>query len=53
MIDRYAHIGFAAKQSALEALSSKGYVTNNDTKSDPKQSPSTQVVDFIGGRVGI
>jgi len=53
MIDRYAHIGLAAKQSALEALSGKGNGTNHDTKSGLEQPPSSQVVDFIGRRVGI
>ena len=53
MIDRYAHIGLAAKQSALEALSGKGNGRNNDTKSGPVQPPSSQVVDSIGRRVGI
>lgn len=53
MVDRYAHIGLAAKQSALEGLSSKGNGTINDTKGGPVEPPSLQPTDSIGRRVGI
>jgi hypothetical protein len=53
MIDRYSHIGLAAKQSALEALSIKGNGTNYDTKSGPEQPLFSQVIENIGRRVGI
>jgi integrase len=53
MVERYAHIRLEAKRSALEALSGKGNGTNNGTKSGPEQPLPSQVVDFIGRRVGI
>jgi len=36
MLDRYSHIRLEAKRNALQALSSKGYDTINDTKSGSK-----------------
>lgn len=53
MVDRYAHIGLAAKQSALEGLSGKGNGTINDTKGGLHEPPSLQPTDSNGRRVGI
>ncbi len=53
MVNRYAHIGLEAKRSAVEALSGRGNVMNNDMKSGQEQPLSSQVADSIGRRVGI
>jgi len=51
--DINSHIRLEAKRNALEELSGRGNVMNNDMKSGPKQPPSSQVVENIGRRVGI
>jgi hypothetical protein len=52
MLDRYSHIRMEAKGSALQARSSKGNDTIDDTKSGHDQPLSSQVIDSIGRRVG-